>query len=113
MVGRLGKRARRFQAEFDGDAVPIPKSSVLADYLMEQFCFGLMSALQGQTLASLAIRDHSESPKDLHAFSAIGTSGLHSSTCYRDMMGVMGPALLSPCADMKLSMCINRKNADG
>ena len=65
--------------------------SSLANYLEEQWSWGLMSGQTIQKIAMLALRDMEAvgceiAPTSLQKLASIGTSGLHANNCHRDLM---------------------------
>ena len=55
-------------------AAPSERSK-LANYLVGQVCWGLMSAVQAQTIAQLAVEDAEEAPNELKRLAKVGSSG--------------------------------------
>ena len=61
-----------------------PFTSFLANYLLEQWGFGLMSAKQVQSIAFAALRDGLQHP-DVLALAKAGTFGKYAWNCHRDV----------------------------
>ena len=65
-------------------AAPSERSK-LANYLVGQVCWGLMSAGQAQTIAQLAVEDAEDAPNELHRLARLGSFGQCPQNVWRDL----------------------------
>ena len=76
-----GKRGRGHHQRAAARANENDRPSQLAEWLLEQYCFGLISAIRVQVIAQCAVSDHEGSPDLLEQLAAIGTYGKWPSNC--------------------------------
>ena len=91
MARRGGHQQRRAQDARDDEP---PEKSVLAEYITEHFGFGIMPGVTAQKIAHLAVRDHSESPKELKSIAKLGTDGRHPNHVAHQFMKMLKPKLM-------------------
>ena len=91
MARRGGHQQRRAQDARDDEP---PAKSVLAEYLTEHFGVGIMPGVTAQKIAHLAVRNHSESPKELKPIAKLGTDGRHPNHVAHQFMKMLQPKLM-------------------
>lgn len=94
-----GGRQQRSSASL---LAPIADRSALAEHLLQQWGFGLISAMQVQTLASLGVLDirraRGRPPAMLEKLASLGTNGKRSEHVRRDLVAYVQTFLATPSA---------------
>ena len=68
-----------------------PVASLLAAHLTERWGFGLISAVEVQMLADIAVRDHIASPQNLVNLANLIGKGKYPNNCHRDLLSLVRP----------------------
>ncbi len=106
---RGGHQQRRDRSERH-----LHNTSGLFRYLVEEFGFGRMPAVQCQRIADLTCRDHAESPQELVALSRIGANGQQTNHCHRDLLELLRPRMiLTAVIELRLPMLSLKRNLSG
>ena len=82
----VGWRQRAARAE---SARGPASSSALAEYLLDQWSWGHMSAVQVQRIAGKAKHDGLLHP-EVDVLASLGSCGLHTKNCHRDLLKKIG-----------------------
>lgn len=92
--GRGHRQRQQARAELE-------RRSSLAEFLIGEWAFGLLTATMVQRIAALAVADHtvdgnSTSPSHLDELAALGTAGANPQNCHRELQAKTGRRVGTP-----------------